>query len=254
MHTQNNKTAAAESAKRWDEKKKIITPEQFTDLVCYILASAEEQAQPEYFRLPEDAEAFSMTSDTDNSSVTVWMEKGWPLAVQTETGEFVCVLSGEPRINTPKLRLIVPGENRMRYIPELFFTPMGESMVMNWLSQHSDYDGGYWNYFVIPEGAEGKIAPHTDVRLKTTGYIAPDFESAYKICVPGNYFEADVSADAAGIIATLMILNVLSWKASEMGAKYVRTCQLLIERQDALKDYISIIRHPEAHLIYRAID
>nr|WP_230354332.1 antirestriction protein [Lelliottia sp. WAP21] len=254
MHTQNDKTAAAESAKRWSEKKEIITPEKFTDLVCYILTCAENQAQPEYFRLPEDAEAFSMSSVTDNSSVTVWMKKGWPLAVQTETGEFACVLSGEPRINTLELRLIVADENRMRYITELFFTPLGESMVMNWLSQHSDYDGGYWNYFVIPEGAEGKIAPHTYARLKTTGYIAPDFEGTYKMCLPGNYFEADVSADAAGIIATLMILNVLSWKTSEMGKQYTRTCQLLVERQDALKDYISIIKHPEAHLIYRAID
>lgn len=254
MHTQNNKTAAAESAKRWDGKKKIITPQQFTDLVCYILACAENQAQPEYFRLPEGAEAFSLSCDTDYSSVTVWMVKGWPLAVQTETGEFAYVLSGESRINTPELRLIVPDENRMRYITELFFTPLGESMVMNWLSQHSDYDGGYWNYFVIPECAEGKIAPHTHARLETTGYMAPEFDGTYKMCVPGNYFEAGVSADAAGIIATLMILNVLSWKTSEMGEKYARTCQLLIERQDALKDYISIIKHPEAHLIYRAID
>lgn len=39
-----------------------------------------------------------------------------------------------------------------------------------------------------------------------------------------------------------------------MGEKYARTCQLLIERQGALKDYISIIKHPEAHLIFRAID
>ena len=39
-----------------------------------------------------------------------------------------------------------------------------------------------------------------------------------------------------------------------MGVKYAETCRLLIERQDALKDYISIIKHPEAHLIFRAID
>jgi hypothetical protein len=28
----------------------------------------------------------------------------------------------------------------------------------------------------------------------------------------------------------------------------------LVSRQDALKDYISIIHHPERHLIWRAID
>lgn len=254
MHTPDKKTAAAESAKRCDENTGAITPFQFTDLVCYILACAENQTQPEYFTPPEDAEAFCMTSETDNSAVTVWMVKGWPLAIQNNTGEFICVLSGVPASNKPELRLIVPDENRMRYIHELFFTPMGESMVMDWLSRHSDYEGGYWNYFVIPEGSEGTIGPHSTVTLKTTGYIAPDFEWTYKICVPCNYFEAEVSADATGIIATLMILNALSWKASEMGPKYARTCQLLIERQDALKDYISIIKHPEAHLIFRAID
>lgn len=254
MHTPDNKTAAAESAKRWDEKKGNMTAEQFTDLICYILSCAENQAQPEYFMLPESAESFSMASDNDNSSVTVWMVKGWPLAIQTESGEFVSILSGEPVNNKPELRLIVPEGNRMRYIPELFFTPMGESMAMDWLSLHSDYDGGYWDYFVIPEGSEVKIAPHTTVSLKTTGYIAPDFDGTYKMCIPGNYFEGEVSADAAGIITTLMILNVLSWKASEMGSRYSRTCQLLVERQDALKDYISIIKHPEAHLIFRAID
>lgn len=254
MHTQNVNTAAAESDKRWDENTGDITPFQFTDLVCYILACAENQTQSEYFMPPESAEAFSITSDNDNSTVTVWMENGWPLAVQTDTGEFICVLSGEPACNKPELRLIVSDENRMRYIPELFFTPIGESMVMDWLTRHSDYDGGYWNYFVIPEGSEGKIAPHTAVTLKTTGYIAPDFDGTYKMCIPGNYFDGEVSADAAGIIATLMILNALSWQASGMGPKYARTCQLLIERQDALKDYISIIKHPEAHLIFRAID
>lgn len=254
MHSPENKTAAAESAKRWDEKTGVITPVQFADLVCYILASAENQTQPEYFTIPEDAEAFSMISDTDNSTVTVWMVNSWPLAIQNDTEEFICVLPGECASNKPELRLIVPDDNRMSYIPELFFTPMGESMVMDWMTRHSDYDGGYWNYFVIPEDGEGKVATHTTVKLKTTGYIAPDFDGKYNICVPGNYFEGEVSADAAGIIATLMILNVLSWKTSEMGDKYARICQLLVERQDALKDYIRIIKHPEANLIFRAID
>jgi len=72
--------------------------------------------------------------------------------------------------------------------------------------------------------------------------------------VPGNYFEAEVSADAAGIIATLMIMNWLSWQVADMGPEYAKVCKHLVARQDALKDYISIIKHPEAHLIYRAID
>ncbi|MBF4180396.1 antirestriction protein [Lelliottia nimipressuralis] len=126
--------------------------------------------------------------------------------------------------------------------------------MMNWLSQYSDYGGGCWHYFFIPEGAEDKIAPHTHARLKATGYNSPDFEGIYKMCVPVNYFEADICADAAGIISPLMILNIISWKGSEMGEKYTHTCQRLVERQNALKYYISITKHPEVNSIYRAIN
>lgn len=72
--------------------------------------------------------------------------------------------------------------------------------------------------------------------------------------IPSNYFEAEVSADAAGIIATLMIMNWLSWPVADMGPEYSKVCKHLVARQDALKDYISIIKNPEADLIYRAID
>ncbi|MDN4377046.1 antirestriction protein, partial [Citrobacter portucalensis] len=64
------------------------------------------------------------------------------------------------------------------------------------------------------------------------------------MCVPGNYFESEVSADAAGIIATLMIMNWLSWQAADMGDKYAKVCKQLVARQDALKDYVSLIQHP----------
>ena len=99
------------------------------------------------------------------------------------------------------------------------------------------------------------MAPNC-VRFTTTqtGYIAPEGEQRYNMIIPGNYFEAEVSADAAGIIATLMIMNWLSWQVAYMGAEYAHVCRSLVARQDALKDYISNIKHPEAHLIYRAID
>ncbi|MFM3146425.1 antirestriction protein, partial [Klebsiella quasivariicola] len=56
------------------------------------------------------------------------------------------------------------------------------------------------------------------------------------------------------IIATLTIMNWLSWQVADMGPEYARVCKHLVSRQDALKDYISIIHHPERHLIWRAID
>lgn len=160
---------------------------------------------------------------------------------QTETDQVTKIEITDPR-------------RRLAFAPRLFATPFGEQMVANFLHKHSNYDGGLWHFYEVPRGISGHIAAWTDiVTTRPTGYIAPA-EGTYRLAIPGNYFEGDVSADAAGIIATLFVLNHLSWTASEMGNEYAQTCQGLIDRQDALKDYISIIKHPESHLIFRAID
>ncbi|WP_370608262.1 antirestriction protein [Citrobacter meridianamericanus] len=146
-------------------------------------------------------------------------------------------------------------DERLDFIPALFFTPSADNMIASWLRQHSDYDGGFWNYWIIPQGTGGNVAPNRIIFTTTqTGYIALAGKQHYNMCIPGNYFEAEVSADAAGIIATLMIMNWLSWQASDMGPEYARVLKHLVARQDALKDYISIIQHPERDMIWRAID
>ena len=99
------------------------------------------------------------------------------------------------------------------------------------------------------------MAPNKIIFTTTqTGYIAPAAEQRYNMYIPGNYFESADSADAAGIIATLMIMNWLSWLVADMGAEYAKVCKHLVARQDALKDYVSLIQHPERGLIWRAID
>lgn len=151
------------------------------------------------------------------------------------------------RINSPRQKLSV--------IPLLFCSPVADTLAADWLRQHSDYDGGSWSYYLIPQGLSGKIAPHTTISTSVrTGFIAPEERAMYRMDIPGNYFSAEVSAQAAGIIATLMIMNALSWKTSEMGDDYAGMCTGLIKRQDALKDFISIMQHPERNLIWRAID
>lgn len=163
-------------------------------------------------------------------------------AVQTDSG-----LVTRTEITDPRRRLA--------FIPQLFATPQGEQMAIHFMRLHcANYDGGYWDFYEIPRGISGQIASWTNVcTSRPTGYIAPP-EGTYPLAIPGNYFEAEVSADAAGLITTLFVLNQLSWKVSEMGSRYALTCQTLTDRQDALKDYISIIQHPESHLIFRAID
>lgn len=163
-------------------------------------------------------------------------------AVQTDSG-----LVTRTEITDPRERLL--------FIPRLFATPQGEQMAINFMRLHcAGYDGGFWDFYDIPRGICGRIAPNVDAHTTCrTGYIAPP-EGTYRLSIPGNYFDAEVSADAAGLIATLFVLNQLSWTVAEMGPAYVQTCQMLSDHQDALKDYISIVGHPERHLIYKAID
>lgn len=90
----------------------------------------------------------------------------------------------------------------------------------------------------MPHGISGHIAAWTDIcTTRPTGYLVPP-EGGYRLCIPGNYFDEEVSAEAAGIIATLFVLNQLCWTVSEMGPEYALTCQGLADRQDALKDYV----------------
>ncbi|HHO9701210.1 antirestriction protein [Citrobacter braakii] len=149
---------------------------------------------------------------------------------------------------------ITDPRQRLAFIPQLFFTPQGDQLVATWLQVHSQYDGGFWRYFEVPRGISGRIKGwKEDCITRPTGYLVPP-EGTYHITNPGNYFDAEVSADAAGIIATLMSLNSLIWQVYEMGEKMAKVCQGLVDRQDALKDYISIIDHPERDMILRAID
>ena len=119
---------------------------------------------------------------------------------------------------------VTDGDERLDFIPALFFTPSADNMAASWLRQHSDYDGGFWSYWIISQGVGGNITPNRIQFITTqTGSIAPEGKQSYRMRIPGNYFDGDVSADAAGIIATLMIMNRLSWRVSEMGRNMTRS-------------------------------
>ncbi|TDN51507.1 antirestriction protein [Scandinavium goeteborgense] len=150
---------------------------------------------------------------------------------------------------------ITEGEERLYFIVGLFGFCQGEAMVLNWMRAHvKNYEGGFWDFWEIKPGFSGKTGPHMDLTTSATGYISPPDDQRYNVSLPGNYFESEMSADAVGIVATLYVLNQLSWKTSEMGARYEKLCRSLIQRQDALKDYIDIVQHPESRLIYQTID
>ena len=73
--------------------------------------------------------------------------------------------------------------------------------------------------------------------------MAPDVEEPMHITVKTNYFDGDMSADAAGITATLFALSHLACSTE---------CERLTGHFHLLRDYLDF--HPEAGLILSAID
>lgn len=89
------------------------------------------------------------------------------------------------------------------------------------------YDGGYWEFYDLSNGGF---------------YITPADERKIWLTWPGNYFDDEMSGDAAGIVATLYALNDFAQQISPAFG----------EKHRQLYDYIE--SHPEAQAIYAAID
>jgi hypothetical protein len=125
----------------------------------------------------------------------------------------------------------VPNRQRLSFLPRYLGSHMlmGEALVYAALeSMSDDYNGGYWEFYDLSNGGF---------------YMAPAIDKKLRLTCSGNYFDGEVSADAAGIIATLMALNQLSWQTR--GDHYIRLFYLL-------RDFAT--EHPESALILRAID
>jgi hypothetical protein len=126
---------------------------------------------------------------------------------------------------------VVPESGRLAFLPMLFGRHFmrGEALVYRWMDSLCEaYSGGYWEYLKLSNGS---------------GYMAPKRDDKMKICVDSNYFEAEMSADAAGVVASMFALCQLANLTQDDG---------IIERYHALRAYA--VQHAEAHLIMRAID
>ena len=127
---------------------------------------------------------------------------------------------------------IVPDDKRMDFLSRLFGERhffMGEMRLYDWMSQLSpDYRGGFWTFYDLA-GEPLFLAPASTARVR--------------ICCRGNGYEGEVSAEAAGIIATLFTLSHMSIASQDDG---------LADAYFRLLDYAS--RHPEAAEILSAID
>ncbi|QOI57930.1 antirestriction protein [Rouxiella badensis] len=133
---------------------------------------------------------------------------------------------------------IVSGNRRLAFLPRLFGANYrkAESFIFSTArSVCREYAEGVWIFKELPDGG---------------GYLVPPHLDRCTLRIDGNGFEGEMSADAAGIVLTLLVLNRLSWDAYHHGLALMNNH--LVAQQDRLKDYAD--QHPESGLIFRAID
>ena len=134
---------------------------------------------------------------------------------------------------TLKPATLVPEERRMAFLPALFSPALmliGERAVyqfMTWLAP-DDYVGGLW---------------HFHERDGQPLFLSPDADKRFRIFCETNGYMGEVSAEAAGIIATLFAFSHLSFRYDddELAEGYGRL-------------YEHAANHPEAAAIFQAID
>ncbi|RVT74289.1 antirestriction protein [Agrobacterium sp. CNPSo 2736] len=134
---------------------------------------------------------------------------------------------------TPQTASIVSDDRRLEFLPTLFGRSLriiGENAVYSLMEQLSplDYRGGFWNFYEH-EGKPLFLAPRTKTRFRITGEITG--------------FVGEVSAEAAGIIATLFAFSHLSfqYQSAQLSEGYARL-------------YAYSADHTEAAEIFQAID
>ncbi|MFK0166547.1 antirestriction protein [Rhizobium sp. NPDC090279] len=128
---------------------------------------------------------------------------------------------------------IVPDERRLAFLPSLFGHSsliIGENAVYNLMGRLSplDYGGGFWDFYEHG-GKPLFMAPRSKSRFRITGDITG--------------FQGEVSAEAAGIIATLFAFSHISFQHQS---------EYLSEGYGRLYAYSA--DHPEAAEIFQAID
>lgn len=133
----------------------------------------------------------------------------------------------------PNPATLVPEDRRMAFLPRLFgprLLLIGEHTVFSFMERLSptDYGGGLWDFY--------------DLKGQPL-YLAPTSRPRMHLSWDGNGYDGEVSADAAGIIATLFAFSHLSFRYddAELAEGFARL-------------YSYAADHPEAREIFGAID
>lgn len=127
---------------------------------------------------------------------------------------------------------VVSDDERMTFLPRFFggrLMMYGEALVFDTMRRLSPkYRGGLWKFYTLSNGGY---------------YMAPHVETPMHLSVSGNWFEGELSGDAAGIVVTLFALSALSIETH---------IERIGDLFHLLRDYA--IEHAEARSILAAID
>ena len=124
----------------------------------------------------------------------------------------------------------VPDNLRLGFLPRHFgrHFKLVESVIYSHMSNLcADYSGGYWDFFDLSNGG---------------CYLAPNGRE-YALAAP-NGFEAVVSANVAGLIASLYAFSALSFE--------LESVEVFAERFHQLRGFA--LEHTDSAVILAAID
>lgn len=126
---------------------------------------------------------------------------------------------------------LVSPSKRAGFMPEMFGRShmIAENLIYTTMEKFfRTYDGGFWNFYKLSNGGF---------------YMAPETDTAMPIFIATNDFDGELSADAAGIVVTLYVLNYFCCKTEN---------EELIDKYYHLRNFA--LEHKEARLIFAAID
>lgn len=140
-------------------------------------------------------------------------------------------------LHAPQAARFLDGFVKLRFLPSLFGDDFmrAENNVYLYAARYlTNYNGGEWTFVHLEQGG---------------GYMIPP-DGAWRFENPENWSVAEVSADAAGIIITALVLNHRSWMYDRHDEGEL--CALYCRRHRQLTDYA--FTHPEARAIFAALD
>ena len=144
---------------------------------------------------------------------------------------------GNPMQYAKPVTLNVEECDRLSFLPYLFGNDFLYAEVYVYaLAQKMmpEYQGGFWHFIRLPDGG---------------GYMMPDGDRFHMVN-GANWFDRTVSADAAGIILTSLVINRQLWLYHDSGDAGLT--QLYRMRDAQLWRHIEF--HPECNAIYAALD